>query len=74
MLASDYDAALLSEVQLTCSRGHWQVYVRHDGQHYGFGTFLAYADAHRACSASAIEKALGSPEKRAKREVAEGAL
>ena len=46
----------------------------YDGRRYKLGTWLPHADAHRACSASAIEKALGSPDKRAKRQVAEGVL
>lgn len=50
----------------------WQVFVRYGERRYQIGTWLLYADAHRACSASAIEKALSSPEKRAKREVADG--
>jgi hypothetical protein len=71
MPAPDYDPALLSEVLLEVERGHWRVFVRYDGQRYGFGTFLHYADAQHACTASALEKALSSPTKRAIRQIGE---
>lgn len=71
MPAPDYTPALLSEVLLEVERGHWRVFVRYDGQRYGFGTFLHYADAQHACTASALEKALGSPAKRAIRQIGE---
>jgi hypothetical protein len=71
MPASDYDERLLGEVQMTHERGHWQVHARYDGQRYQFGTFLTYAEAHHACSASVIEKALGSPQKRVMRQIRE---
>ena len=70
MPASDFDPDLLSEDQLIGECRRWPVFVRYDGQRYGFGTFLHYADAHHACTPSALEKALGSPDKRAARQVA----
>lgn len=39
--------------------------------HYGFGTFLHYADAQHACTASALEKALSSSTKRVIRQIGE---
>ena len=71
MPAPDYDERLLSEILITGGRGRWRVFARYDGQRYQFGTFLLFADAHRACSTSSLEKALGSPEKRAAHQVAE---
>jgi hypothetical protein len=72
MPAPDFAMRLVSEVQLEGSHHRWQVFVRYGARRYQLGTWLLYADAHRACSASAIEKALGSTDKCAKREVAEG--
>jgi hypothetical protein len=71
MPAPDFDPRLLSEVQLHRERGRWQVFVRYDEHRYQLGTWVLYADAHRACSTSALAKALSSPDKRAYREVAE---
>ena len=74
MPAPDYDERLVSDVHISGELGRWQVYVRYGERRYKLGTWLLFPEAHRACSASAIEKALGSAEKRAKREVAEGML
>jgi hypothetical protein len=65
MPAPDYNPALLSDVQLTNEWGRWRVHLRYDERRYDLGTFLRFADAHRQCSASSLEKVLGSPEKRA---------
>jgi hypothetical protein len=65
---------LVSEVSISGELGRWQVYVRYGERRYKLGTWLLSPDAHCACSARATEKALGSPEKRAKREVADGVL
>ena len=67
MPAVVYDERLLSEVLMTTERGRWQVYVRYDGRRYGFGTFLTYGEARHACSISALEKALSSPDTRVAR-------
>ena len=71
MPTADFDARLLSEVHLRLSRGLWHVIVRYDERRYKLGEWSLYADAHRACSTSALEKALGSLDKRAMRLVAE---
>lgn len=74
MPAPDYDARLLSEAHLSGEPGKWRVHVRYGEHLYDLGTYRLYPNAHRICSASALEKALGSPDKRAKREVADEAL
>jgi hypothetical protein len=71
MPAPDYTPALLSEVQLTNERGRGRIHLRYDGHRYDLGTFLHFTEAHHACSASALAKALGSPDKRAARQVAD---
>lgn len=68
MPAPDYDARLVTDVHIEGSLGRWQVYVRYGERRYKLGTWPLYPDAHKACSASNLEKALGSPDKRAKRE------
>ena len=72
MPAPDFDIRLVSEVHLTNERNRWQVFVRYGERRYQLGTWLLYADAHRACSASALEKTLSSPDKRSPRLVADG--
>jgi hypothetical protein len=62
MPAPDCDSALLAGVSLTNERGRWRVHVRCGERLYDLGTFMAFADTHRPSSASALEKALGSPE------------
>lgn len=74
MPAPDYNPALLTGVSLTNERGHWRLHLRYDGRGYDLGTFLHYEEAHRACSASNLEKALGSPDKRANRQSPDGPL
>ena len=71
MPPADFDAQLLSEVHLRLSRGLWHVIVRYDERRYKLGEWRLYADAHRACSTSALERTLGSLDQRAMRLVAE---
>lgn len=73
-MAPDDDACLISDGHRAGSLGRWHVHVRYGERRYDLGTYRLYPDAHRICSASNLEKALGSPEKRAKREVADGVL
>jgi hypothetical protein len=64
MSARDFDLRLLSAVQLALVRGRWHVTVCYGEQCYTLGEWGLYVDAYRACSLSALEKALSSPEKR----------
>jgi hypothetical protein len=71
MPALNFDMRLLYEVQLTEDRGWWRVHARYGERRYKLGEWPLYRDAHRACSPSALEKALGSPELRTSRQVEE---
>lgn len=61
MPTPDDDARRINEVRLTNERGRWRVHIR-------------YADEQRIWSASNLEKALSSPDKRARRETPDGVL
>lgn len=61
MPALDYDERLVSEVQFTCERHHWRVFVRYGEHRYQLGTWLLYADVHLACSASSHRESALQP-------------
>lgn len=68
MLPPDCDRRLLSEIQLTEARGSWQIQIRYGERRDTLGERSLYRDASRAWGPPVLEKAPGSPERRAMRQ------